>query len=107
MEITQYSIYWINLDPVIGSEVSKTRPCVIISPDEMNKYLRTVIIAPVTHTLKNYPSRVSCNIAGETGMIMLDQIKTVDKKRLISFMAKLKKAEIDKIKEVLNEMLCR
>ncbi len=107
MEITQYAVYWVNLDPVIGSEVSKTRPCIIISPDEMNKYLRTVIIAPVTHTLKKYPSRVACNIAGENGMIMLDQVKTVDKKRLVSFMAKIKKSEADKIREVLNEMLCR
>ena len=106
MEIKQYSVYWVNLDPVIGSEVSKTRPCVVISPDEMNKYLRTVIIAPLTHTLKQYPSRVACTIAGEKGMIMLDQIKTVDKKRLSAFMGKLRKPETEKLKEVINEMLC-
>ena len=106
MEVKQYSVYWINLDPVIGSEVSKTRPCVVISPDDMNKYLKTVIIAPVTHTLKRYPSRVSCNINGDGGMIMLDQIKTVDKVRIGDFMCKLKKTEMDKLKEVINEMLC-
>lgn len=106
MEIKQYSVYWINLDPVIGSEVSKTRPCIIISPDDMNKYMRTVIIAPLTHTLKQYPSRVKCNISGENGMIMLDQIKTVDKTRLITYIGKLRKTEFEKIKEVINEMLC-
>jgi mRNA interferase MazF len=106
MEIKQYSVYWINLDPVIGSEVSKTRPCVIISPDEMNKYLRTVIISPLTHTLKTYPSRVSCSIAGEKGMVMLDQLRTIDKKRILTYVGKLKKAECEKIKEVINEMLC-
>ncbi|MFI5196590.1 MAG: type II toxin-antitoxin system PemK/MazF family toxin [Chitinophagales bacterium] len=106
MEIKQYSVYWVNLDPVVGSEVSKTRPCVIISPDDMNKYMRTVIIAPLTHTLKQYPSRVACKINGENGMIMLDQIKTVDKTRLATYMGKLKKTESEEIKEVINEMLC-
>ena len=106
MEINQYSVYWTNLDPVIGSEVSKTRPCVIISPDEMNKYLRMVIIAPLTHTLKLYPSRVSCKIHEENGMIMLDQIKTIDKSRLSGYIGKLKKSEIDKIKEVINDIFC-
>jgi mRNA interferase MazF len=71
----------------------------------MNKYLKTVIIAPLTHTLKRYPSRVSCSINGDSGMIMLDQIKTVDKMRLGVFMY-VKKKETDKIKEVINEMLC-
>ncbi len=106
MEIKQYSVCWINLDPVIGSEVNKTRPCVIISPDEMNKYLRTVIIAPLTHTLKHYPSRVPCIIDGDSGMIMLDQVKTVDKIRLGKYIAKLKKNEIEKLKEVINEIFC-
>jgi mRNA interferase MazF len=106
MEIKQYSVYWVNLDPVVGSEVSKTRPCVVISPDEMNRYMRTVIIAPVTHTLKQYPSRVSCKISGDNGMIMLDQIKTVDKIRLTTHIGKLKKTETEKIKEVIAEMLC-
>ena len=106
MVINQYSIYWINLDPVIGSEVSKTRPCVVISPDEMNKFLRTVISAPLTHTLKPYPSRVKCDINGDESMIMLDQLKTVDKSRLISFFARLNTTESDAIKTVINEMLC-
>ena len=106
MEIKQYSVYWVNLDPVVGSEESKTRPSVVISPDEMNKYIRTVIIAPLTHTLKAYPSRVACNVDGKRGMVMLDQVRTVDKRRLTTFIAKLKKNESEKIKEVINEMLC-
>jgi mRNA interferase MazF len=106
MEIKQYSVYWVNLDTVIGSEVSKKRPCVVISPDDMNKYIRTVIIAPLTHTIKAYPSRVACNLDGEKGMVMLDQIRTVDKKRLVTLIGKLKKNESGKIKEIINEMLC-
>ena len=106
MEIKQYSVYRVNLDPVIGSEVNTTRPCVVISPDEMNKYLRTVIISPLTHTLKTYPSRVSCSIDGDKGRIMLDQIRTIDKKRILTHIGKLKKAEYEKVKEVINEMLC-
>lgn len=106
MVINQYSIYWINLDPTKGSEVNKTRPCVIISPDEMNEYLRTVIIAPLTHTIKSYPTRVICNIKGDNGTIMLDQIRTVDKTRIGNFIAALQAKEIAEIKSVINEMLC-
>ncbi|HEY2581349.1 MAG TPA: type II toxin-antitoxin system PemK/MazF family toxin [Mucilaginibacter sp.] len=106
MVIKQYAIHWINLDPTTGSEVSKTRPCVIISPDEMNQYLRTVIIAPLTHTLKVYPSRVICDINGEKGSVMLDQIRTVDKTRIGSTLAKLSFKEISEIKSVINKMLC-
>jgi mRNA interferase MazF len=106
MVIKQYAIHWINLDPTTGSEVSKTRPCVIISPDEMNKYLKTVIIAPLTHTLKIYPSRVICNIDGDKGSVMLDQIRTVDKTRIGSMLNKLSQKEIAEIKSVINQMLC-
>jgi mRNA interferase MazF len=106
MVIKQYTIHWINLDPTTGSEVSKTRPCVIISPDEMNKYLKTVIIAPLTHTLKIYPSRVICNIDGDKGSVMLDQIRTIDKTRIGSMLNKLNQKEIAEIKSVINQMLC-
>jgi mRNA interferase MazF len=106
MVIKQYAIHWINLDPTTGSEVSKTRPCVIISPNEMNKYLKTVIIAPLTHTLKIYPSRVICNIDGDKGAVMLDQIRTVDKTRIGSMLNKLNQKEIAEIKSVINQMLC-
>jgi len=106
MVIKQYAVHWINLDPTMGDEVNKTGPCVIISPDEMNKYLRTVIIAPLTHTLKIYPSRVLCDVNGDKGSVMLDQIRTVDKARIGDPLGKLKVAEITGIKSVINQMLC-
>jgi len=106
VEIKQYAIYWIDLDPTRGSEVNKTRPCVIISPDEMNRYIKTVIVVPLTHTLKAYPSRVLCEVKGEKGAIMLDQIRTVDKLRIGALIDKLSLKEINNIKSVINQMLC-
>jgi mRNA interferase MazF len=106
MVINQYAIHWINLDPTTGSEVSKTRPCVIISPDEMNRHLQTIIIAPLTHTLKLYPSRVMCNINGDKSAVMLDQIRTVDKTRIGQFFNKLSPKEIAEIRFIINQMLC-
>lgn len=106
MEVTQYSIYWVELDPTRGSEISKTRPCVVISPDDMNHYIKTVIIAPLTHTIKPYPSRVICNVDGQNGSIMLDQLRTVDKLRVVKLMGKLSSGEIAKVKFVINQMLC-
>ena len=106
MVIKQYAVHWINLDPTIGSEINKTRPCVIISPDEMNQYIKTVIVAPLTHTIKSYPTRVICDIKGDKGSIVLDQIRTVDKLRIGKFLTSLNQAEIAEIKSVLNQMLC-
>lgn len=106
MEIKQYSIYWIKLDPTRGSEVNKTRPCVVISPDDINQYIKTVIIAPLTYTLKSYPSRVLCKVEGEKGAIMLDQIRTVDKSRIGAVINKLGSKEISEVKFIINQMLC-
>ena len=106
MVIKQYAIHWINLDATIGDEVSKTRPCVIISPDEMNRNLGTVIIAPLTHTLKIYPSRVLCEINGDKSSVILDQIRTVDRTRIGPILGKLKAKEITDVKFVINQMLC-
>ena len=106
MEIKQYAVHWINFDPTFGSEVSKTRPCVILSPDEMNRYIKTVIIAPLTHTIKSYPSRVVCEINSEKGSIMLDQIRTVDKLRIGGLIGKLAMSEVNEVKFVINQMLC-
>jgi mRNA interferase MazF len=106
MAITQYSVHWIDLDPTKGSEVSKTRPCVIISPDDMNLYIRTVIIAPLTHTIKAYPSRVLCEVNGQKGSVMLDQLRTVDKSRIGNRLSSLNAKEIAEIKYVINQMLC-
>ncbi|RYE19941.1 MAG: type II toxin-antitoxin system PemK/MazF family toxin [Sphingobacteriaceae bacterium] len=106
MEIKQYSIYWIDLDPTKGSEVNKTRPCIVISPDEMNRFIKTILIAPLTHMHKNYPSRVVCKVKGDKGSIMLDQIRSIDKLRIKAFLDKLTLKEISEVKRVINEMLC-
>lgn len=103
MELVQYSIVLVNLDPTVGSEIQKTRICVIVSPDEMNKYLNTIIICPMTSSLKEYPTRIPVNLNGKKGMIAIDQIITVNKKRIIKLLGKLNKTEIKMIKEVIKE----
>ncbi len=103
MEIKQYEIFLVNLDPTIGSEIKKTRPCVIISPDEMNKYLRTVVIAPMTTSSKNYPTRVEIKHDNKIGRVVLDQIRTVDKQRVLKGLGKLLKPEIKEVKAVIKE----
>jgi len=103
MGINQYSIVLVNLDPTVGSEIKKTRPCVIISPDEMNKFLNTIVIAPMTTNLKKYPTRISAKHNKKSGMIAIDQIRTIDKKRIIKVYEKLSKNEIKKCKEVIQE----
>ncbi len=81
--VKRFDVYLINLDPTVGSEIQKTRPCVIISPDEMNRHIRTVIVAPMTSANKDYPTRVSCQFRKKQGQIVLDQIRTLDKSRLM------------------------
>ncbi len=101
----QYEVYWISLDPTQGSEISKTRPCIIISPNELNQHLRTVIVAPVTSTIKDFPWRVACKVANKDGSVATDQIRTVDKTRLGARIGKLSKQEVASLKQVLWEML--
>ena len=103
MEITQYQIVLVNLDPTIGSEIKKTRPCVIISPDEMNQHLRTIVIAPMTTKSKNYPSRTKIKHDKKTGWIVLDQIRTIDKQRLIKVLGSISKPEIKRLKAIIKE----
>ena len=103
MEIRQYQIILANLDPTIGSEIKKTRPCVVISPDEMNKYLRTIVIAPMTTSSKNYPTRVEIKHDNKIGCIVLDQIRTIDKQRILKELGKLSKPEIKEVKYILKE----
>lgn len=103
MDLVQYAIVLINLDPTLGSEIQKTRPCVIVSPDEMNKHLNTIVIAPMTSSLKEYPTRIPVNHDSKKGMIAIDQIRTVDKKRIIKLLGKLNKTEIKLTKEVIKE----
>jgi len=103
MDLKQYQIVLVNLDPTIGSEIKKTRPCVIVSPNEMNKYLRTIIIAPMTTTARNYPTRVKVKHDNKDGWIVIDQIRTIDKRRIIKVLGKLKYSEIKKVKNVIKE----
>lgn len=103
MDLKQYSIVLVNLDPTIGNEIKKTRPCAIISPNEMNKYLNTIVLAPMTTNLKKYPTRVAVKHNGKKGMIAIDQIRTVDKTRIIRVFENLTKSEIEKCKEVIKE----
>jgi len=103
MEIRQYEIILVNLDPTIGSEIKKTRPCVVISPDEINKHLRTVVIAPMTTTSKNYPTRVEIKHENKLGWIVLDQIRTIDKQRILKNLGRLSKPEIKEVKSILRE----
>ena len=103
MELRQYSIVLVNLDPSIGSEIQKTRPCVIISPNEMNQFLQTIVIAPMTTSLKKYPTRVPVKHNRKEGMIVIDQIRTVDKRRIMKTFGQLSAAEILKCKEIIKE----
>ena len=89
MVINRFDVYLINLDPTIGSEIQKTRPCLIISPDEMNRHIRTVIVAPMTTAGKDYPTRIKCKFKKKKGQIVLDQIRTIDKTRLIKKLGKI------------------
>jgi len=98
----QYSIVLVNLDPTIGSEIKKTRPCVIISPNEMNFNINTVIIAPMTSKQRNYPTRVKIN---DNSYIVLDQIRTIDKRRIISKLGELDIETIIQVKQIIKEML--
>lgn len=105
VKIHQYEVYWISLDPTQGSEMAKTRPCVVVSPDEMNEFLKTLIIIPITSTIKTYPWRISCIIANRQGSIATDQIKVIDRTRIGSKIGKLSKSEIGFLKDALHKML--
>ena len=102
--VQRFDVYLISLDPTKGSEIKKTRPCLIISPNEMNRHIRTVIIAPMTSTVKNYPSRVTTTFQKKRGQIVLDQIRTVDKKRLLKKLGTINSSAQDKTLNVLQEM---
>jgi mRNA interferase MazF len=92
------------LDPARGAEIQKTRPCLIISPDEMNRYIRTVIVAPMTSKARGYPTRVDCVFQGVSGQIVLDQIRTIDKVRLVKKLGTISKVAQRKVVDSLVEM---
>lgn len=104
MVVKRFDVYLINLDPTIGSEIKKTRPCVVISPDEMNRHLNTSIIAPMTTTQRDYPTRVPIRFQGKDGEVVLDQLRTIDKKRLIKRLGRFKKPTGTQILDTLAEM---
>ena len=105
MEISQYHIYLVNLDPTVGHEIQKTRPCLVISPDEMNQVIQTVIIAPMTTKSHKYPTRIPVTVQNKKGWIVLDQIRTIDNKRIIKKIGKINTETIKEVKNTIKEML--
>ena len=103
MELKQYQIVLVNLDPTTGSEMKKMRPCVIISPNEMNRYLQTIVIAPMTSSSKPYPTRIAIRHKITKGWIVLDQIRTVDRQRIVKILDNLADKEILLVKKILQE----
>lgn len=104
MVVRRFEVYLVNLAPTVGSEIQKTRPCVIISPDEMNRHIATAIVAPMTSKGRPYPSRVLCRFEGRDGQVVLDQIRTVDKTRLVKKLGKLDRPTQRKVLDVLGEL---
>lgn len=104
MVVKRFDVYLVNLDPTVGSEIQKTRPCLVISPDEMNRYIATVIVAPMTTQGRDYPTRVACAFQGRDGQIVLDQVRTVDKVRLVRRLGRIDTATQKDILASLAEM---
>jgi len=104
MEVNRFDVFLVVLDPTIGREIKKTRPCVVISPDEMNHHIGTIIVAPMTTKGHHYPTRVDCTFQGVEGQIVLDQIRTVDKTRLVKKLGHLSPTSSNQVLEVLCEM---
>jgi mRNA interferase MazF len=105
VEIRQYEVYLIDLDPTVGHEIKKRRPCLVVSPDEMNRNIQTVIVAPMTTKSHDYPSRIKISFDNKKGWIVLDQIRTVDKRRLLKKAGKISGEPVAKVKAFLKEML--
>jgi mRNA interferase MazF len=107
MVIHRFEVYLINLDPTVGSEIKKTRPCLVVSPDEMNHNVRTVIVAPMTTKGRRYPTRVPCRFQRKDGQLVLDQIRAVDRVRLVRKLGRLDARTADAVLAVLQEMFQR
>ncbi|MFI5456880.1 MAG: type II toxin-antitoxin system PemK/MazF family toxin [Isosphaerales bacterium] len=104
MAINRFGVYLVNLEPTIGSEIRKTRPCLVVSPDEINHTIRTVIIAPMTTKGQPYPTRVPCRFKGKNGQVVLDQIRTVDRSRLFTKLGRISGRTATAVLDVLREM---
>jgi mRNA interferase MazF len=104
MVVKRFDVFLVNLDPTVGSEIKKTRPCLVISPDEMNRWIRAVIVAPMTTKGRAYPTRVACEFQGKQGQVVLDQIRTVDKTRLVQKLGQVEQATQREVLATLAEM---
>ena len=104
MAINRFEVYLVRLDPTVGSEIKKTRPCLVVSPNEMNHRIRTVIVAPMTTKGQAYPSRVPCRFQGKSGLVVLDQIRTTDHVRLVKRLGRLDRKTSGQVLNVLQEM---
>lgn len=105
--VNRFEVYLISLDPTYGHEIKKTRPCVIVSPNELNSSLKTVLIAPMTSAIHDFPSRISILFSGKTGEIALDQIRVIDKKRLKKKLGKLSKSDSEKLLILLQAIFAK
>jgi len=104
MEVKRFDVWLVNLDPTVGSEIKKTRPCLVVSPDEMNRHIATVIIAPMTTKGQQYPTRVPCQFQGKSGQIVLDQLRTIGKTRLTRRLGRISAKTQQAVLAVLGEM---
>jgi mRNA interferase MazF len=104
MAINRFDVYLVKLDPTVGSEIRKTRPCLVVSPNEANRSIRTLIVAPMTTKGKAYPTRVSCRFQGKQGLVVLDQIRAVDRARLFKKLGRLNRKAAARVLDVLQEM---
>lgn len=104
MVVNRFDVFLVNLDPTIGSEIKKTRPCLIISPNEINHHISTIIVAPMTTKGQAYPTRVTCEFQGKEGQIVLDQIRTIDKTRLVKLLGQISEEEQKAVLDILAEM---
>jgi len=104
MEVKRFSVVLVTLDPTVGREIKKTRPCLVISPDEMNDWISTVIVAPMTSKGRDYPSRVSCSFEGVSGQVVLDQIRSIDKRRIIKNLGRVDRRTESKVLNVLADL---
>lgn len=107
MVMQRFDVWLVTLDPTVDSEIRKTRPALVVSPDEMNAHIATVIIAPMTNKGRNYPTRVACTFQGKSGEVVVDQLRTVDKTRLVKRLGRLDAAASDAVLATLAEMFAK
>ncbi|MGK5089302.1 type II toxin-antitoxin system PemK/MazF family toxin [Bdellovibrionota bacterium FG-2] len=104
MEVKRFDVLLINLDPTRGSEIKKTRPCLVISPDEINRFLRTLIVAPMTTKGRDYPTRIVCSFRDQDGQIVLDQLRTIDRDRIVKKLGSIDTKTQRQVISILGEL---